>query len=185
MEIDINQQKLAVGAKYHIFINRQPTHLAIQHLLQVRRTVALFAGTLDTRPRWSFRQQWTWFSTRYQLVRWDRNVFEFRTESSWKSHYRCRYGADVYDIYGHRGTKCSVYKNDYQIAWWQHARVTWFAGDNYKIWANEDSDVELLIVFCLILDESASSGEELNTITLNLGSIGPQARVFDQTWQPT
>jgi hypothetical protein len=184
MEIDINQQKLALGARYHIFINKQPTHVASQHLLQTRRQVQLFASKADTRPRWSLYQQLTWFSLHYQLTRWDRNVLDFRTESVWKSHYRCRYGADVYDIYGHRGTKHSVYKNERQIAWWQQARVTWFEGDNYKLWADEDSDAELLIAFCLVLDEPTSSGEDQNTLTLNLGAIGPQARVFDQTWQP-
>jgi hypothetical protein len=184
MQIDINQHKVALGAKYSIFMEGQPTHFASQQLLQVRRRVHLFASQDNTRPRWSLQQQPTWFSLRYQLTRWDRQVLDFRTESWWKSHYRCRYGADVYDIYGHRGTTHSVYKNDRQLAWWQQARVTWFEGDTYSIQADEGSDAELLIAFCLLLDVPASAGENQNTLTLNFGSIGPQARAFDKTWQP-
>jgi hypothetical protein len=184
MVIDINQQKVALGAKYHIFIDSQPTHFASQSLWQACRQVRLFRGTADTHLRWSLQHRLTWFSLRYQLTRWDRNVFDFCSQSLWRSHYRCGYGADTYDIYGHRGTKHSVYKNDRQVAWWQQARVTWFEGDNYQIWADEDSDAELLIAFCLILDEPTSQGEGQTTLTVNLGSIGPQAKVFDKTWQP-
>jgi hypothetical protein len=162
----------------------QLTHFASQHLFQAHRQLQLFAGEATTRPRLTLQQQPTWFHLRYHITRWDRNVLVFRTESAWRNHYQCRYGADLYDIYGHRGTKYSVYKNATQIAWWQQARVTWFEGDNYKLWADEGSDAELLLAFCLILDESASSGEDQNTLTINFGAIGPQARVFDKTWQP-
>jgi hypothetical protein len=57
----------------------------------------------------------------------------------------------MYDIYGHRGRKYSIYKNDQQVAWWDKEAVGWFAGDNYKIFANANSDPELLISFCLVI----------------------------------
>ena len=65
---------------------------------------------------------------------------------------QCRVGPDLYLIYGHRGRKYSIFKNDIQGAWWDRKAVTWFAGDNYKIIADKDCDIDLIISFCLIVD---------------------------------
>lgn len=183
MEIDINQQKIALGEKYRIYLDGQLTHVASQQAVQFRREVLLFAEDA-TQARMRLQKQWTWFSLAYNLTRWDHNVFLFRTESKWKNHYQCSYGEDLYDIYGHRGTKYSVYRNDTQIAWWDQDRVTWFAGDNFKIWADQSSNTELLMSFCLILDESSSESDNANTATVNLGYLGPEAKAFDESWRP-
>lgn len=183
MEIDINQQKLALGEKYRIYTDGRLTHVASQQAVQFRREVLLLAQDAAP-PRLRLRQQWAWFALAYDLIRWDRNVFRFRTASRWTNHYQCVYGQDLYDIYGHRGTKYSVYRNAAQIAWWDQDRVTWLAGDNFKIWADRDSEAELLMAFCLILDESVSNSDNLNTATVHLGYFGPEAKTFDASWQP-
>jgi hypothetical protein len=111
-------------------------------------------------------------------------VLEFRTVSVWKCEYECQVGQDCYHIYGHRGRKYSIYKNDKQIAWWNKNAVSWFAGDNYKIISDADADIDLLISFCLIIDNFSSDSGKGNTINIDLGNIGFQARKFDPAWQP-
>jgi hypothetical protein len=109
---------------------------------------------------------------------------EFRTKSVWKNHFQCQYGSENFDIYGHKGRKFSVYKNDRQVAWWDKQAVSWFEGDNYKLIADVDSDYELIMAFCLIIDNHLSNSNEGNTVTFDLGNIGPQAKAFDSTWLP-
>lgn len=77
-----------------------------------------------------------------------------------------------------------MYKNDEQVAWWDKKRVTWFEGDNYKIVADNKGHYELLIAFCLIIDNYLSNDKGNNSMTIDFGHIGPQARKFDKTWQP-
>lgn len=90
----------------------------------------------------------------------------------------------TFDIYGHRGRKYSVYKNDKQVAWWNKQSVTWFEGDNYKIIADYNSDYELIMAFCLIIDNHSRNDNNVRTVTIDFGHIGPQVKKFDPTWQP-
>ena len=78
----------------------------------------------------TIRKRFSFFKAMYDITRWDNNVLEFRTISFWRSQYQCQVGKDMYGIYGHRGRKYSIYKNDQQVAWWDKEAVSWFAGDN-------------------------------------------------------
>jgi hypothetical protein len=91
-------------------------------------------------------------------------------------------GSDNYDLYGHRGRKYSIYKNDIQVAWWDKNAVSWFSGDNYKITADKDCDVALIIFFCLIIDNF--SYHKKSIFNYSFGNIGFQAKMFDPAWQP-
>ncbi|HLL43399.1 MAG TPA: hypothetical protein VK369_09685 [Segetibacter sp.] len=183
MEIDINQKKIAIGDKYKIFIDGQPTHTASTELFRLFAVVNLFNIT-GNRHRLTINKRHAWFKAKYDIRRHDNNVLVFQTKSFWKKHFQCRYDSGLYDIYGHRGRKYSVFKNDEQVAWWNKQKVTWFEGDNYKIIAENNSDYELIIAFCLIIDNYSSNDKGNNTITIDFGHIGPQARPFDSTWQP-
>jgi len=61
--------------------------------------------------------------------------------------------------------------------------VSWFAGDNYKITADNDCDIDLIISFCLIVDNFSNNDKDGNTVTYDLGNIGFQVKKFDNTWQ--
>jgi len=183
MEIDINQQKISIGDKYKVFIDGQETHRASRQLFSLMPVVHLYELN-NERPRMTINKLLSLFKAKYNITRWDNNVVEFRTISFWKSQYECQVGQDTYMIYGHRGRKYSIYKNNKQVAWWDKKAVSWFAGDNYKIITDRDSDVDLLISLCLIIDNFSSDSHDGNTITIDLGNIGFQARKFDPTWQP-
>src|SRR5258705_2267715 len=183
MEIDINQKKISIGDKYRVFIEGQQTHIASTKLFRWLAEINLFE-TGSSQPRYAIKKKWTWFKASYDITSWDYNLFEFRTKNIWKRHYYCQAGKDLYEIYGHRGRKYSVYKNDTQVAWWDQQTVTWFEGDNYKMIAEKGPDFELLISFCLVMDNHSSNSNNGNLFTINLGNVGPQARPFDPGWQP-
>jgi uncharacterized protein YxjI len=183
MEIDINQQKISIGDKYKVFIDGQQAYTASRQLLSFLPVVHLYKLD-DERPRMTITKKLSLFKAKYDITRWDNNVLEFRTRSFWKLQYECQVGPDMYMIYGHRGRKYSIYKNDTQIARWDKNAVSWFAGDNYKIIADRDADVDLLISLCLIIDNFSSDSHDGNMINIDLGNIGFQAKKIDSAWQP-
>ena len=184
MDIDINQKKISMGDKYQIFIDGQQRYSASRQLLQLLPEINLFETNAGGRARVTINRRLSWFKAKYDITRWDNNVFQFRTKSVWKLHYQCQFGPDIYDIYGHRGRKYSIYKNDIQVAWWDKKAVSWFAGDNYKITAEKDCDIDLIISFCLIADNFLNIDNDGNTVTYDLGNIGFQDKKFNNTWHP-
>ena len=184
MEIDINQKKISIGDKYQIFIDGQMSYFASRQFLQLLPEINLFDTNRGGRPRMTINKRLSWLKAKYDITRWDYNVFKFRTKSIWKLHYQCQFFMDTYDIYGHMGRKYSIYKNDTQVAWWDKKAVSWFAGDNYKIHAGKDCDIDLVISFCLIVDNFSHDNKDGNTVTYDFGNIGFQTKKFDKTWLP-
>ena len=183
MEIDVNQKKISIGDKYRIFVDGQEKYLASRRLFRLFPEINLFEIG-DEQARMTINKRFSWFIAKYDITRWDNNVLEFRTRSFWKRYYECQQGADLYSIYGHRGRKYSIFKNDRQVAWWDKRAVSWFAGDNYKITADRDCDIDLIISFCLVVDNFSSDNHDGNVITFDFGNIGFQQRRFDDNWQP-
>ncbi|WP_341225510.1 hypothetical protein [uncultured Arcticibacterium sp.] len=183
MEIDINQRKISIGAEYNIHLDGKGAFNARKELFTILSEINLFNKT-QGKSRYQLNQKWAWFKTSYDLIRYDNNIFQFRTKNLWKLHYECQVAGDLYEIFGHRGRKHSIYRNDKQIAWWDKEAVSWFSGDNYRLIADNDSDIELLISFCLIMDNVKSQNKKGNTVTVDLGHIGFQAKEFNPNWRP-
>ena len=182
MEIDIHQKEIALGNKYEIFLNGLPAYAASTELLQLYTVINLmdYVGQVQ---KLKIHRRPALFASKYDINLPDGSVLEFRTKSFWKNHFQCAAGPDRFDIYGHRGRKFSIFKNERQVAWWTKEAISWFEGDTYRIIADNDSDYELYIAFCLIIDHYAGRKNGNNMITIDLGSIG-QARKFDPAWQP-
>jgi len=183
MEININQKPISIGDKYKIFIDGQESYRAARKLFKLLPVVVLYKNDGDI-PRITIRKRFTFFKASYVLKREDSSILEFKTISFWKRHYQCLVGKDMYDVYGHRGRKFSIYKNDVQVAFWDKQAVSWFAGDNYMIMADKNSDAELLISFCLVIDNFRSDDHDGKALTVDIGGIGPQAKAFDSNWEP-
>jgi uncharacterized protein YxjI len=182
MEININQRKISFGDKYNIFIEKQPAYRAVVKLFSWRRKINLSKESGDE-PLLTIKKRWSWPVFKYDILR-NNSVLPFRVIKLLKRYCQCVDGNDVYDIYGQSGRKVSVYKNDIQIAWWDQNMVSWFNGDNYTITADKDADVELLIAFCLVIDDASSRNTEGNTVTIHLGSPWKGEREFDPEWRP-
>ena len=181
MQIRINQQRLSIGARYRISVDGRETHRAQAKLFRIFSEIELFSDEAVL-ARFVIKRRWDWFNAAFDLTRANGDLFELRTESFWRRHYSCQAGASRYDIYGHRGRKFSILKNDVQVAYWQKDLVAVFSGDNYLLVADDDSDADLLMAFCLAID-SYRSRRNRGAIELDF-HIGPQARKFDQEWRP-
>lgn len=183
MEININQQKLSIGDKYQIFINGSQTHNAAAKLFRLFAEINLYNWDMD-QPVMVIKKRFAFFVASYDISTFDGAVIELRTISFWKAHYQCQLGADFYDIYRHRGRKCSIYKNDKQVAWWDKEAVSWFNGDNYRIVADNNCNINLIIALCLAMDNYVNNDKEKGSFNIDIGRLGPQAKPFDATWQP-
>ena len=122
-----------------------------------------------------------WFGKISCSIQQEGSFFLFETVKRWKTKYSCLVGSDLYEIYSHRGTKYSVYKNDIQIAWWDTSIINWRGKNVYKMVLDKDCNYELVISFCLILALSFG-GTPGNMLSFNIGNIGGQGKTFDNQW---
>lgn len=184
MIIDINQAKIALADKYKIYLNesQEPEYRAARKLFRIFAEVDLFTET-GPEPGLTIKKKLSFFKPRYE-IRMGGDAFNFNTVSFLKHHYQCDIGKDHYDIYGHRGRKFSIFRNDRQVAWWDKAAISWFAGDNYRIVCDDDANVEVLIAFCLIIDNFRSDEHDGKALNYDVGNLGFQAKKFDPAWQP-
>ena len=185
MEIEILKKGTTPNELYQISIDSHITHTAIKLASDLPAEINLFeSNNAFTKPRLTISRKPAWFAAKYDIKPWDNDIIEFRTKSVWKTYYQCQCGTDTYDIYGHRRRKYSIYKNNRQIAWWDKGVVSEFKGDNYRIIADKRVDYDLLISFCLIINDFTSPRADENYAYLDIGNIGPQEKKFDKNWSP-
>ncbi len=183
MRIDINQRKIAIGNKYEIYNDQTPFRFARSRLFRFLSRIEL-SNDEGGMPLLTLKKRLTFFAISYDIEYTSGSSLEFRTVAFWRGHYRCVKGNSIYDIFSHRGRKHSVYRNGKQTAWWDQEAVTWFEGDNYRMVADDDCDIDLMISFCLIMDDATSNQSNRGAFSFNFGKIGPEARKFDPLWVP-
>ena len=184
MRIDINQKKISIGDKYQVFIDGQPMYNASSELFRLLSVINLYRKD-EPEPILTIRKRWSFFKPRYDIKLRNNITLEFTATSFWKMHDQCFCSPDIYNIYGHRGRKHSVYRNDTQVAWWEKEAVSWFDGDNYSIIADNDCNIELIIAFCLIIDNHKSENHDNKGVSIDVGNIGGQVKKFNPEWQPS
>jgi len=183
MRIDITQQDISIGDKYSILVNDQQTYYASGAVLTLLAEIKL-TKEKGGEPLLVIKKKFSPFAATYTIKLSDGTMLDFTTVSILQMQYQCVCGEDTYDIYGNRGRKYSIFKNDVQIGYFVEAAVTMFMGDNYTIYANSDCDKELVIAFCLIIDNYANNDSRKSSININfnLGIFG--LRKFDSDWEP-
>ena len=121
---------------------------------------------------------------KYDFILTDSGVFHFWCEKRWKRVFECDGDGASYKIYGHKGLKYSIFQNDEQIAAFIKNRVVFGRGNRYEVQLNDDANVILII--CMILGICTSEDDDNDaTVTVDLGSIGPEEKPFDERWQPS
>ena len=110
--------------------------------------------------------------------------FHFCTKSFAKRHYRCKVMGDTYEIFGHVGSKYSIFRNNVQVGYWQREWTGILKPLAYTIVSNDNLPIFLSISFCLILTNSNKDRSRGNALAINVGNVGPQARKFDSSWLP-
>lgn len=181
MIITIHQKKLSIGDQYDIALNGASKYTASRAVLQWLAEILVF-DLPSKRQQLKINRRFQWFKATYEIS-FGHSQCLFKTISYLKSHYQCQCAADTYDIYAHRGRKYSIFKNNRQVAYWEHALLTWLEGDQYRITADDDSCAELLIAFCLIIDNYVYGNHGESLLTINWGYFGLEAKPFNPAWE--
>lgn len=114
----------------------------------------------------------------------DGRVYTFQCEKVWKRVFTCSGNGQTLVLYEHRGLKYSIFQNDQQIAAILKNRFVWGSGNRYDIRLNSEADLPL--VLCMILTINSIENYTGNSgATIDLGNIGPQARPYDESWEPS
>jgi len=181
LEITIQESRLSFRSKYEIetpgsFYYAQkaffswPPRLTLQS--SDERDVATLLG------RFSF------FRNKYDFVLRDGRIFHFYCQKRWKRVFMCEGGTESYCIYGHKGLRYSVFQSDCQIAAFTKNRIVIGKGNRYDVSLNDDAD--LLVLMCIVLAINTSENDDDDTtVTIDIGSIGPEEKPFDSRWQPS
>ncbi len=182
MEIKIDQKRFSLESKYTILIDGIEKCNATSKLFKWFAEIN-FESSETHELKYTIKRKWAWFKFSYDITNNKQIVYEFRTLSFWKRHYQCIINNDNYEIFGHKGRKYSVYKNNKMIACWEINKVTWFEGDKYRILADNNVDPEIISCFCILLD-NANSDNKRDAMNWNIGWLGPEVKPFDETWFP-
>ena len=182
MRIDIHQKKISLTSNYEIVKNGKALFRATAKLFRIFSEIRLFRE-VDENSHAVIKRLFSFFTAKYRLEMVNGSEALFYTVSFWKNHYRCEYRGKRYDVFGHRGRKFSIFKNDKQIAYFVKEAVSYFAGDNYKLIADDGEDIVLLVSFVLIVDNYRSRGGNRGAVNFDIGNIF-QARPFDESWKP-
>ena len=98
-----------------------------------------------------------------------------------KPYYIFSHEGDLYEIYPHRGTKTSIFKNNRQVAYYENTFINRFNKSLVKIYC--DKGINLDVIFILISSINFDFEDDSHTGTINFGNIF-QVKKFDKNWTP-
>jgi len=114
----------------------------------------------------------------------DGRTFHFWCEKRWKRVFDCEGSNDTYRLYGHKGLRYSIFQGDRQIAAFTKNRIVFGKGNQYEISLNDDADA--IVIICMVLAICTAEDDDDNaSVTIDVGSIGPEERPFDERWLPS
>jgi hypothetical protein len=97
----------------------------------------------------------------------------------------CENSEESFRLYQHKRLNYSIFQNDSQIAAFSKNRVKIGGTDRYEIRMNDDANFVAIICMALVIDCGELEDETAGTVTIDLGSLGPEERPFDPLWEPS
>jgi uncharacterized protein YxjI len=125
------------------------------------------------------------FRPKYNIKIADGKIYHFWCEKFWKGVFACKNGEESFYLYQHKGLNYSIFQNDSQIAAFSRNRVKIGGTDRYEIRMNDDANLVLIICMALVIDCGELEDETAGTLTIDLGSLGPEAHPFNPSWEPS
>ncbi|RVT71735.1 hypothetical protein EOD40_16685 [Flavobacterium sufflavum] len=181
IKITIKQHTFSFGSQYKIFIDKKEEFYAETDLFS--RSIINIYKPDELKPNFRTFKCLYFNYPKYKIEVPSGERFKLESKNFWKTKYQLKKGTDIYDLYCHKERKVSIFHNDIQIAYWEKEAISYLAGDYYEIVANRNSEKELLIAFCLILDNIHSKG--IGTIfNVDFGLIFKEQKSFNGKWKP-
>lgn len=180
MKIRIKQHSISFGSQYKIFFENDEKFYAETDLFS--NSIINIYKLNERQPSFRTFKSLYFYCPKYKIEMPNGDRIKFASFNFWRTIYRLEKGNDIYELYRHKERKVSVFKNDIQIAYWAKEAITYLVGDYYEITANKNSEKELLIAFCLIIDNIHSKGGHL--FNVDLGIVFKEKKEFNYKWKP-
>jgi uncharacterized protein YxjI len=180
VDLTIKEQKVSFTSEYDITTPKD-NYYARKKILSVvdQLEVQLAGGAHVARIEGQFSP----LHSRHTFLFQDGRNYEFACDKLWTQVYKCEGNGETYWLYQHKGLKFSLFKDDHQIAALEKNRVVFGGGNEYLI--QMDADADVLVTMCIALTiNTLEYDDDDNTVTIDFGSIGPEERPYDPTWQP-
>jgi hypothetical protein len=100
----------------------------------------------------------------------------------WTGDYYLDLNIGRYELIQHLGTKCSFFKNERQIAVLEEKPIEFFGQQTMTL--TSDFDVDLTVLFTMILAAKCDFSKDHSTVSLDIGNISPTAKPFNTNWKP-
>ena len=181
MNVTIAQRRFTLRSEYDISAP-DCNYYAEKKLFSFRDRLRLL--TEDRRLVARITRKFSWFREKYEFGLSDGKIYHFRTERIWKPTFVCESQNESFRLYEHKGLKWSIFQSDHQIAAFTTNRVTIGGGHRYEIRMNRDANVVVVICMALTVDTSENEDDH-DTVSIDFGNVGPEARRFDESWEPS
>jgi hypothetical protein len=138
--------------------------------------------SLDRKQTFARIKSRSFFKVRFDFLLSSDAPYRFSRVNLWKGVFVCERAQEHYTLYTHKGLNYSIFRAEDQVAAFSKNRFVIGGGDRYEIHANSDEDALLMI--CIVLVVDVLDGADHETVTIDLGNVGPEARRFDESWEP-
>jgi hypothetical protein len=179
MNITLKERKFSLSSQYDI---TGPTckYYATKSLVPFRGFRLLEGDQKRLLAR--IRRRLSLFHARYEFQLQHGEVYRFWCEAFWRGVFACEGSGDQYRFYRHKGLSYSLFRADRQVASFVKNRFVIGKGNQYEIRVNGDENT--LLVICIALVADALDGVHGEGLTVDVGNLGPEARPFDEQWEP-
>ena len=177
MDVTIKERKIGFTPTYDIeapdaIYNARKAFLAINDHLEIKHAEQIVA---------TIQGFFSPIRDKHEFHLADGRTYQYQCKQHWKPVDTCEGNGESYTIYEHRGLKYSVFRGDQQIAAFEKNRVAWGNGNEYHV--RMDSDADVIVIVCIVLTINSGDDQNDETVTIDFGNIGPEARPFDESWQ--
>ena len=180
MKFTIKQSAISYGSQYKIFHDKREEFYAETDMFS--NSIINLYRTNSPIKTFTIIKSLYLIYPKYKIEFSNGERLSFQCVNFWRTKFQFQQDENIYELYCHKERKVSVFKNKNQIAYWQKEAISLLAGDYYKIIADEKSPNELIITFCIILDNILSKG--MGTIfNVDFGIIFKELKKFDKNWK--
>ncbi len=181
MDVTIQERSMSFVFKYDIDTPRGRWY-ARQEFLELFNVIDL-SESEDGPAIAKLKSQFSPLHHRWEFDLADGRTVQFECVDLLRQVYECRYGSDVLTLYRHHGLNHSIFSGERQIAAYSKNRVSFGDGNEYQI--RMDSDADMTLIVCMVLALSVTKdNDEKKAVNIDIGSLGPQGRAFDEAWEP-
>jgi uncharacterized protein YxjI len=181
MELIVKQSKLTFfGDQFEIFEANQIIYSAESVLFSFPKKILVY--DTENVEKITLIKSLTWIHPEFKIIFSGGADLSLEGKSWFYDYFVMRVPEGTFEIHHQKRLRLSIFFNNEQVAEISKNTVAIFGGDEFKIVSNSDINKELLIGICLAWD--LNDFDDKNTVTIDLGNIGPVKKEASPNWVP-